>query len=142
MWADTLFRAEQQHLLRLLLWSGLSIVAATLVAVTMTIRRLRSPLLRQFALQMALWGVVLALIGAIRWRTVEMRDLAAAARLERLLWMNVGLDVGYVAAGAALAATAWVLARRAGPVGAGVGIIVQGIALLVLDLQFAAVVSR
>jgi Family of unknown function (DUF6992) len=73
---------------------------------------------------------------------LHMRDLAGAARLERLVWLNIGLDAGYVAAGAMLAGAAWWLARRAGPVGAGVGIVVQGLALVVIDLQLAAAVSR
>ena len=142
MWADTIFRAEQQHLLRLLLWSGLSIIAATAIVVTLAVRRLSSPLLRQFALQMVLWGAVFGVIGAIRWSMLEMRDISAAARLERMVWLNIGIDVGYIAAGAMLVGSAWFLARRMGPVGAGIGIIVQGLALLLIDLQFAAVVSR
>jgi hypothetical protein len=142
VWADTLFRAEQQHLLRLLLWSGLSIIAATIVVVLLAGRRIHSPLLRQFAIQMGLWGTVFGAIGAVRWAGLHVRDLSSAARLERLVWLNVGLDAGYVFAGLTLAASAWVLARRPGPVGAGVGIVVQGLALLVIDLQFAAVASR
>jgi hypothetical protein len=142
VWADTLFRAEQQHVLRLLLWCGISIIAATTIAVTLTIRRVNSPLLRQFALQMGAWGVVFGAIAAIRWSTLSLRDLSGAARLERMVWLNVGLDAGYAAAGVMLAASAWLLARRLGPVGAGIGIVVQGMALLVIDLQLAAIVSR
>jgi len=52
------------------------------------------------------------------------------------------LDVGYVAVGAVLAGTAWILARRMGGIGAGTAIVVQGLALLLIDLQFAAAVSR
>ena len=58
MWADTLLRAEQQHLLRLLFWAGLSIIAATAVAAMLAVRRIRSPFLVQFAGQMAVWGLV------------------------------------------------------------------------------------
>jgi hypothetical protein len=142
VWSDTLLRAEQQHLLRLLAWAALSIVAATALAATLAARRIRSPLLQQFALQMAAWGVVIGLTAAINFRGATLRDLACAARLERLVWMNVGLDAGYVGIGATLAITAWTLARRMSLVGAGVGIAAQGLALLVLELQFAAVVSR
>jgi hypothetical protein len=56
--------------------------------------------------------------------------------------MNVGLDVGYVAVGATLAIAGWKLAQRMSAVGAGVAIVAQGLALLVIELQFAAVVSR
>ncbi len=142
MWADTLLRAEQQHLLRLLVWAALSIVAATALAATLTARRIRSPLLRHFALQTAVWGIVIGAVAAIGLRGAALRDLAGAARLERLVWMNVGLDAGYVGIGATLALTAWLLMRRMSLVGAGVGIAAQGLALLVLELQFAAVVSR
>lgn len=142
MWADTIFRAEQAHLLRVLLWAALSIVAATLIVVMLAVRRAHSPLLRQFAMQTAIWGVVFAAIAAVRFNTLPMRDVAGAARLDRMIWFNVGLDVGFVAAGVVLAACAWTLAKRLGPLGAGLGIVVQGLALLVIDLQFAAAVSR
>lgn len=142
MWADTLLRAEQQHLLRLLVWASLSVVAATSIAATLAARRLRSPLLQHFALQTVAWGLAIGAIAGIGLRQAQLRDVAGAARLERLVWMNVGLDVGYVGIGSALALAAWALARRMSVVGAGVGIVVQGLALLVIELQFAAVVSR
>lgn len=142
MWADTLLRAEQQHLLRLIVWAALSIVAATALAAILAARRIQSPLLRHFALQTTAWGLVVGAIAAISLRGAHLRDVAGAARLERLVWMNVGLDAGYVGVGASLALVAWLLARRMSLVGAGVGIVVQGLALLVIELQFAAVVSR
>ena len=142
MWADTLFRAEQQHLLRLLFWSGLSILGGTATLAVVAARRLQSPLLKHFAIQMAAWGFVVGAIAGIGWRGAQFRDVSGAARLERLVWMSIGLDVGYVAIGVVLAGAAWAFARRMGGVGAGTAIVVQGIALLVIDLQFAAVVSR
>ena len=142
MFADTLFHAEQLHLLRMMIWAGLSVLAGTGIATLLTMRRIRSPLLAHFALQMAAWGVVIGAITAIEWRGLAVRDLAAATRLDRMLWMNIGLDVGYVAVGATLALTAWLVAKRIAAVGAGVGIVVQGMALLVLHLQFTAAISR
>lgn len=142
VFADTIFRAEQQHLLRLLLWSGLSIVAGTAVLVMLSVRRVRSPLLRQFAIQMSVWGALLGALAAARWPRLHIRDLSEAARFERWLWLNLGLDAGVVGIGVMLAATAWVLGRRVSPVGAGVGIVVQGVAMLVIDLQLAAAISR
>jgi hypothetical protein len=142
VWADTVLHAEQQHLLRMLLWAGLSILGATGVATMMAVRRVRSPLLLHFALQMAAWGAVLATIAALGWGSAHLRDLSGAARLERLVWMNVGLDAGYVAVGAVLALTAWTIARKMSAVGAGVAIIVQGVALLLMNLQFASAISR
>lgn len=81
-------------------------------------------------------------VAAISLRAAALRDLAGAARLERLVWTNVGLDIGYVGIGATLALVAWSLVRRMSLVGAGVGIAIQGLALLVLELQFAAAISR
>jgi hypothetical protein len=142
VWADTILHAERQHLLRLLLWAALSIVAATGLAAMLTARRVRSPMLVHFAIQMAVWGSLVGGIAAVRLSVATLRDVSGAARLERLVWMNVGLDAGYVAVGAVLALTAWVLARKMAAVGAGIAIIVQGLALLLLNLQFAAVVSK
>jgi hypothetical protein len=142
VWADTLLRAEQQHLMRLLLWAALSVLGGTGVLLSLAIRRVRSPLLTHFAIQTTTWGALTAAIAWLGWRAVQLRDLSGAARLERVVWLNVGLDAGYVAAGAVLATSAWLLARRLGGVGAGIGIVVQGLALFVLDLQFAAIISR
>jgi hypothetical protein len=142
VWADTLLRAEQQHLLRLLFWGGLSIVGATTVATVLTIRRVRSPFLAHFAVQMAVWGFVVGAIAALEWHGARLRDVSGAARLERLLWMNIGLDAGYVAVGVALAVAAWMIARKMAVVGAGTAIVVQGLALILIDLQFASVISR
>jgi uncharacterized protein DUF6992 len=142
VWADTLLRAEQQHLLRLLVWAGLSVLAATALATILVVRRIQSPMLKQFATQTGLWGVVIGAVAAVNLRAAHLRDLAGAARLERLVWTNVGLDTGYVAVGAVLAIAAWFLVRRLSVVGAGMGIALHGLALLVLELQFAAVVSR
>lgn len=108
----------------------------------LAVRRIRSPLLAQFAGQMALWGFVIGAIAATEWHLTKLRDVSGAARLERMLWMNIGFDAGYIAVGVALACSAWYLARRLTGVGAGIGVIVQGLALLLIDLQFAAVISR
>jgi hypothetical protein len=142
VWADTVLHAEQQHLLRLMVWAALSILAATGVATTLAMRRVRSPLLNHFSIQMAAWGLIDAAIAGVSWNTAHLLDLSGAAHLERMLWMNIGLDAGYVAVGATIALCAWLIARRLGPVGAGVGIVIQGAALLLLDLQFASSISR
>ena len=117
-------------------------VAATSVAVMIAARRTRSPLLAHFALQMALWGVAIAAIAAIEWQQLHLRDVSGSARLERVLWMNIGFDAGFVGMGIVLGACGRVLARNVAAVGAGIGIVVQGLALLIIDLQFASIVSR
>jgi hypothetical protein len=117
-------------------------LAATTLATIMAAKRLQSALLRHFALQMVAWGAVIAAIAALGLANSALRDVAGAARLERSVWMNVGLDAGYVAVGGTLAVTGRLLARRMSLVGAGVGIAVQGLGLLVIELQFAALISR
>lgn len=142
MLADTLLHAEQQHVLRLLVWAALSILGGTFVGAMITVRRTRSPLLAHFGLQMVLWGVALAAIAAVDWRGLHLRDLGGATHLDRMLWLNIGFDAGFVGMGAVLAACARILTRNAAALGAGVAIIVQGLALLVIDLQLAAAISR
>jgi hypothetical protein len=142
VFADTLLHAEQLHLLRLLLWAALSVVGGTAILLLLVVRRLRSPLLQHFGIQTAAWGLVLAVVAGVGWRGLHIRDLSGEARLEHIVWLNVGLDVGYVAIGAVLAIAAWQLAKRLGGVGAGIAIVVQGLALFVLDVQFAGIISR
>ena len=142
MWSDTLLALERAHLLRLVAWSALSIIVGTALFAVLAIRRTESPLLKHFAIQTIAWGLVnLAIAGAGIWRLGE-RDLASATRLDRILWLSVGLDLGLVLVGGAIAITGWVLARRLGTVGAGIGVLLQGAGLLVLDIRFVAITSR
>jgi hypothetical protein len=73
---------------------------------------------------------------------LELRDLAGATRLDRFLWLNVGLDAGYVMVGLTLLIIGARVLRRPGLVGAGLGVIVQGSALVLLDLLLASQISR
>jgi len=138
MWSDTLLLAERAHLSRILLWGGASVVAGSLVLALLAIRRVSSPLLLHFAIQTAAWGAIDLFIALLARRGLAERDVSGATRLDRFIWFNNGLDVGYVAVGLTLALVGWNLGRRLGLVGAGMGIIVQGLALLVLDLRFSA----
>ena len=117
-------------------------MAGTFAITTIVVRRTRSALLAQFGLQLVGWGLVIGVIAALEWHGVQLRDLSGATQLERVLWMNIGLDAGFVGMGAVLALCGRVLGRNAGAIGAGVAIVVQGLALLLIDLQFAAVISR
>jgi hypothetical protein len=141
-WADTLLASEHAHLVRLLAWGAASVLVGTALLAWLRSRAWRSPLLEHFAIQTAAWGAVALALAALARRSLALRDLSGATRLDRFLWLNVGLDVGYVMVGAALALAGWRLGRRLGLVGAGVGVIVQGSALLVLDLVLAAQISR
>jgi hypothetical protein len=142
MWADTLLAAERDFLLRLLAWGAVSVLAGTALLVWQLRHGRESPLIRHFAIQTLAWGTIALALGATGYRSLAMRDLGSATRLDRFLWLNIGLDVGYVLAGLALIAAGWQLGRRFGVVGAGTGIVVQGIALALLDLLLAAQISR
>ena len=136
MWADTLLSAEQAFLLRFLIWGAASTAVGLGILAIEVLRRGRSPLLEHFGIQIALWGalaVIMALLWG--WRT-DLRDYTAAARLVRVVHVLMALDAGLIGAGAALAARGW-RQRRSGRVGAGAGMLTQGIGWLVLHLAFA-----
>lgn len=141
MWSDTLLALERAHLLRLALWGGASVLVGSLVLALLVLlaargRAAASPLPRHFAVQTAAWGAIDLAIVAWAWPRLALRDHAGALDLDRFLWLNLGLDAGYVGVGLTLAASAWVLGRRLGGVGAGLGIVLQGLALFALDLVF------
>ncbi len=134
MFADTLLQLERAHLVRLLAWALASVLTGSALLAVLAARRAVSPLVRHFAIQTAAWGAVDLAIVAWAWRGLALRDHAGATFLDRFLWLNLGLDVGYVGVGATLALAGWQLGRRLGAVGAGMGVVVQGLALVVLDL--------
>jgi hypothetical protein len=142
MWADTLLDAERAHLLRLALWATASVLIGTTTIAVLRLRGRTSPLLFHCALQTAAWGAVDLLIVWAARGSLALRDFASARRLERFLWLNTGLDAGYVAVGLTLALAGWSMGRRLGAVGAGIGIIIQGLALLLLDLVIADQLAR
>ena len=141
MWSDTLLLAERAHLVRLILWGASSVFAGGALVATLAARRARAPFLTHFALQMLGWGAIDLALAVFAWGGLAERDLRGATRLANLLWLNTGLDIGYIGVGGTLALTGWVLGRRHGTVGAGVGIMVQGAALLVLHIRFLAAFS-
>lgn len=140
--ASDLMTLERVHLLRLSLWAGLSIVAGTAIIAFLRAMRRQSAILLHFAIQSAAWGAVD--LAVVLWARsgLALRDLAGAIALDRFLWFNLGLDVGYVLVGATLALVGWRLGRRGGLIGAGIGIVVQGLALALLDLQLSAGILR
>ncbi len=142
MWADTLLAAERAHLTRLLVWGGGSMVTGTALLAWLRAGRRRSALLEHFGLQTAAWGAVELVLGLVLRGSLAARDLSGATRLDRLLWLNVGLDGGYLLVGATLIITGWSLGRRMGMVGAGIAVVLQGVALALLDLVLASQISR
>jgi hypothetical protein len=142
MWADTLLAAERAHVLRLLVWGGGSVIAGTALLAWLNMGRRRSTLLEHFGIQTAAWGAVVLAIGAVARAGLAPRDLAGATRLDRLLWLNIGLDVGYALVGVTLIVVGWRMGRRLGLVGAGLAVVLQGFALALLDLVLAGQISR
>lgn len=142
MWADTLEAAERAHLLRVLVWAAASILAGTALLAWLRVSARRSSLLRHFAIQAAAWGFVDALSAAVLLPQIAPRDITSATRLDRILWLNIGLDTGFVLIGLTLIVVGWRLGRRPGLLGAGIGVVVQGAALVLLDLVLAAQISR
>jgi hypothetical protein len=134
VWADTLLAFERAHLDRLLVWGGASVAVGVLLLTALAARRVDSPLLRHFGIQTAAWGAIDVALALWAARGLTLRDHAAATALDRFLWLNLGLDVGYVGVGATLAVAGWALGRRLGAVGAGLAVITQGAALFLLDL--------
>jgi hypothetical protein len=141
VFSDTLLALERAHAFRLLVWGAASVLAGTALFSLLALRRAGSPLLQGFAIQIVAWGAVALVVGGI-WRgTLRERDGAAAVLLDRMLWLATGLHVGYALTGAALAVAGWMMGRRLAVVGAGIGLLVQGLALLVLHLLLLASVS-
>ena len=136
MFADTLLAIERAHLARLFAWALASMLWGSLILAFIVVRRAAGelPLLRHFAIQLLAWGVINLAIALWAQRGLKLRDYAGARSLDRILWLNLGLDVGYIGVGVAIAVAGWVLGRRLGAVGAGIGVVVQGAALFLLDL--------
>ena len=141
-WADTLLAAEQLRQLQLTVWALSGILVATAVIALLKARRVASPLLSQFAIQGIVWGLLELAFVALSSSHLELRDLRSAVSLDRTLWLAIGLEAGIVAVGATLIVFGWRLGNRLGLMGAGLGVVLQGVALAVIDLQLAAAIVR
>lgn len=140
---DALVSLERGHLVRLCAWVVGSIAAGVLaVLLARRMQPANQGFWRHFGIQSGAWGVVDLLIVAAAWTGIEARDLAGAIALDRFLWLNIGLDVGYVMLGVTLMAFGFRAPRRAGLIGAGVAIVAQGAALAILDAQLSAYIVR
>jgi hypothetical protein len=139
-------RAERDHLKRLGIWGVTNVVAgAGLLAMgSPAVSPLEAPppALRGYGIQSIGWGAVNLAIAGIGLVTspsdVDLtREAALAAEDDnaKVLWVNVGLDVGYMMAGGALVAAGTSGAQPAVDwMAHGTGIITQGLGLLVLDV--------
>ena len=121
---------------RLSVWGVGSVLAGTVLASCGS-----SPARRAFGLQTAGWGAIdLAIAGAGALSSKP----PTAASLRRLLWINAGLDVLYIAAGAHVAVRkprfgGRITADQA--LGHGAAVVVQGAALLGLDTTHARMIG-
>ncbi|MCU0626451.1 MAG: hypothetical protein MUF21_08200 [Gemmatimonadaceae bacterium] len=137
MWADQLLALEKAHVDRLLVWGFASLLTGLTVQLALRGKGTQAPLLRHFAIQTWAWGAVDLAIAFWALRGLALRDFEGMVSLDRFLWFNCGLDAGYMAVGATLALCGWKLRGGGGLSGAGLGVLVQGAALLLLDLRLA-----
>ena len=142
MWSDTLLAAERTQLIRVLLWAATSATLGTALVAIITLRRLVVPIVSAFAIQMLAWGSLELILAAVRWQGMAMRDVSSATRLDRMTWFGAGLDVGVIGAGVTALIVGWLSRRKLSVIGAGLGMVVQGLGLLVLDLTFASIIAR
>jgi hypothetical protein len=138
---NNFFVYQRRALTPLLRWGiGSSLLGAVLILVP-------QPFWRQFGLQAVSWGVIDVLLAVVgrRQALVRAEQFAAgaldetdaereAAHFARILLFNAGLDVGYIAAGGFTAAR---FADRPDRRGLGIGILVQGVFLLLFDALVA-----
>lgn len=142
MWSDTLLAAERSHLIRVVIWAVTSAVLGTTFVTIIAGRRMSAPIALWFAIQTLVLGSFELLTAAARWSALSMRDVSGATRLDRLTWFAIGIDVGMVAAGVTAVVMAWRFTRNLRAFGGGLGVVVQGLGLLVLDLTFASILAR
>ena len=142
MWADSFLRFEQQHVFLLLLWAGSTVLSGTSIAIVLAAQHRESPLLAHFAMQLAGWGVLAGILAGVEWHGIHLRDVAGATRVERLAWLRIGFDLGIMGMGVILAAAGRVMARSPRMVGAGMAVVINGLALFAIDVQFVGNVSR
>ena len=134
-----LVEAQKAHLWRVAGWGGASLLAGIgLLAAT---DRDTSPGWRGFGIQAAAWGAIN--LGIVGWAFASGFDappgtlagaLAAEDGYGNILLVNLGLNVGYMAVGGALALAArHGLASPDAVRGHGLGVVAQGLGLLALD---------
>jgi hypothetical protein len=91
---------------------------------------------------MLAWGAAAVMLSSARYATLGPRDLTSAVHLERALWFGSGLELGIAGAGVATAVVSWSVGRRLAGVGAGIAVVLQGLALAILDMRLAATIVR
>ena len=131
-----------QHRALGLLW-GWGLGSVVLGASALLSRNLA---VRQVGIQSIAWGAIDAALAWFGRRDARIKIAAGATdgprqarRFRTILLINAGLDVGYIAGGWALLRSARGRDQRSGM---GIGIIVQGLFLLLFDSGLAWLVGR
>lgn len=122
------------------MWAALSVLLG--VALWLLGRHGRGALLASFGLQLAAWGGLLLAVAGAMGVGVGLRDHAGAVRLDRMTWFLTGLASGLAVAGAVASLLGWLLGRRLGIVGAGLAVLVHGVAVAILSLALARAIAR
>jgi hypothetical protein len=138
--SQNFFRFQHRALGVLWAW-GLGSVAVGVSALLSRDQRIR-----QAGLQAIAWGAIDAALAWFGRRSARAKISRGAddgpqqaRRFRTILLINAGLDIGYLAGGAALLRGARGRDER---VGMGVGILIQGLFLLIYDSVLAWMVGR
>jgi hypothetical protein len=106
-------------------------------------------IIERFAGVCVVLGAAEIVLAAIFYRSVPLRDVSAATRLDRAAWLQLGLYIGLAAVGVTLMVTPYSTARQKEEssrslalVGAGAATLLHGLALATLDLLLIAAISR
>jgi len=128
--SEQTFILLHQHLIRLGIWALFSIV----FGVVILLAKRQNLAAQHFSVQFIVWGLIDGIIVLFGLRDNSRPDLVAAIKLREFLWLNEGLDVGYVAVGITLIIVGrWSKVNSASLIGAGLGVMIQGFLLLLLD---------
>ncbi len=133
----TFYGYQKQRFSLLLFWSLLSIITGSALQLNI------QPFWKQFGLQSLLWGAIDAALALFGYNGANKKEgryhLGELDETEiqkdtrsfyRILLINFGLDIGYIALGA------WLIARfktRSDRRGMGLGILIQGLWLFFFD---------
>jgi hypothetical protein len=109
---------------KLLLWSISSLIVGVLLYL------LSEPLIQGIGLQAIFWGIIDAVIAL--FTLFKQRD-EQIEKMAKILRINIGLDIVYQVIGVLLLVFLWEDAFIAGN---GIGVIIQGAFLFVLDLYY------
>ncbi len=138
-WADSLLGLERLFFLKVAVWAGLSVLAATALFAARNSGARSAPTLEGLASSLFSVGAPLLVVSLLLRHGAGMRDLASATALDRALWFGAG-------AAAAVALLALLLTSRVprGSRAAGwaLGVSLHCVALATVALQLARSIVR